>query len=47
MHAWDRVPARLWNLKDDPYGRVDLIAQHPEIADRLGKKIAAWHPEVP
>ncbi len=47
VHAWDRVPARLWNLKDDPYGSVDLIAQHPEIADRLGKKIAAWHPEVP
>ena len=42
LHAWDKAPQRLFNLKDDPGEKNDLTAAHPEIVARLKKKIEAW-----
>ena len=43
-HLWDTKPVSLYNLKDDPHEKNELSAQHPEIVDRLKKKIEDWHP---
>ncbi len=43
LHAWDAAKLRLYNLKEDPHERNDLASSRPEIADRLIKKIEAWH----
>ncbi len=34
----------LYNLKDDPFERVDLLEKQPEVADELGKAIQQWYP---
>ncbi len=44
VHIWDKQPVRLYHLKDDPHERTELSSAHPEIVERLRKKIEAWHP---
>ena len=43
LHIWDTAPFHLYNLKKDPHEKNDLAASHPELIDRLKKKIEAWH----
>ena len=43
LHIWDTAPFHLYNLKKDPHEKNDLAAVHPELIDRLKKKIEAWH----
>lgn len=43
VHLWDTAPYRLYNLEKDPHEKNDLAASHPEIVQRLKKKIEAWH----
>ncbi|MCH2208342.1 MAG: sulfatase [Lentisphaerales bacterium] len=43
LHIWDTAPFHLYNLKKDPHEKNDLAASHPEIIDRLKKKVEAWH----
>lgn len=44
VHAWDRVPARLWRLDRDPHEERDLLGESPEVAARLRARIQAWLP---
>ena len=44
VHVWDKQPVRLYNLKDDPHEKKELSAAHPEIVEKLRKKIVVWHP---
>jgi arylsulfatase A-like enzyme len=44
IHVWDKQPVRLYNLKADPHEKMELSATHPEIVEKLRKKIDAWHP---
>lgn len=44
IHNWDTQPVRLYNLRDDPHENHERSTAHPEIVDRLRKKIEAWHP---
>lgn len=44
VHVWDKQAVRLYHLKDDPHERTELSSVHPEIVERLRKKIEAWHP---
>jgi arylsulfatase A-like enzyme len=44
IHLWDKQPTRLYHLKNDPHETKELSARHPEIVERLRKKIEAWHP---
>ena len=43
LHIWDTAPFHLYNLKKDPHEKNDLATSHPELIDRLKKKIEAWH----
>jgi arylsulfatase A-like enzyme len=43
-HEWDTAPVRLFNLANDPHEQNDLSGQHPEIVQRLQKKINTWYP---
>ena len=43
VHEWDKAPVRLYHIKDDPHERKDLAAAHPEVVERLRRKIDAWH----
>ncbi len=43
-NGWDQQPDRLYNLKDDPHEKDEMSATHPEIVEKLRKKIEAWHP---
>ena len=44
LHVWDKEPVRLYNLKDDPHEKNEVSSAHPEIVEKLRKKIAQWHP---
>jgi arylsulfatase A-like enzyme len=44
LHDWDKLPTRLYNLQKDPQEKNELSATHPEIVEKLRKKIEAWHP---
>ncbi len=44
IHRWDKQPIRLYNLKDDPHEKNEVSAAHPEIVEKLRKKIEDWHP---
>jgi arylsulfatase A-like enzyme len=44
IHVWDKQPVRLYNLKDDPHEKNELSATHPEIVEKLRKKIDTWYP---
>ena len=46
IHLWDKQPARLYHLKDDPNEKNELSSAHPEIVEKLRKKTEAWHPVV-
>jgi len=43
-HIWDKQPVRLYNLKDDPHEKSEVSALHPDIVEKLTKKIEGWHP---
>jgi arylsulfatase A-like enzyme len=43
VHEWDKAPVRLYQIKTDPHEKNDLADRHPEIVERLRKKISAWH----
>ncbi len=44
IHVWDKQATRLYNVKDDPHEKNELSDKHPEIVEKLRKKIEAWHP---
>jgi len=43
LHVWDKAPARLFNLKDDPHEKNDLAEQQSAIVQRLTEAIENWH----
>ncbi len=43
VHIWDKAPARLYHIKDDPGEHHDLAERHPEVVERMRGKILAWH----
>jgi len=43
LHEWDTAPFHLYNLKDDPHEKNDLVPSHPEIVERLTRQIENWH----
>lgn len=43
VHSWDRTPARLYNLQEDPHETKNLADEHPEVVARLKKVIESWH----
>ena len=43
VHIWDTAPVRLFNLANDPHGDDDLASTHPEVVERLKKRIENWH----
>lgn len=45
VHEWDRIPARLWNLREDPREEREVLREFPEVAARLRERIDAWLPE--
>jgi len=44
VHLWDKQPIRLYNLKDDPHERNELSSAHPDVVERLRRKIETCHP---
>ena len=46
IHLWDKQPVRLYHLKEDPNEKNELSSAHPEIVEKLRKKIETWHPVV-
>jgi len=44
IHAWDEVPARLWNLREDPGETNNLLLEHPEVAADIRARIDGWLP---
>ncbi len=44
IHVWDKQQVRLYNLKDDPHEKNELSSAHPEVVEKLRKKVEAWHP---
>jgi hypothetical protein len=44
IHIWDKLPVRLYNLRDDPGEKNEISADHPGIVEKLRGKIEAWHP---
>ncbi len=44
LHIWDTQPLRLYNVTNDPHETNELSAEHPQIVQRLKKRIEAWHP---
>jgi arylsulfatase A-like enzyme len=47
VHRWDTAPVRLYRIQEDPHERFDVAAEHPEIVERLRRKISDWHAQVP
>ncbi|MFK7909339.1 MAG: sulfatase-like hydrolase/transferase [Akkermansiaceae bacterium] len=43
LHSWDKAPVRLYDLNKDPYEKNDISAEHPDVVERLKKKVKAWH----
>lgn len=43
-HPRDRGPIQLYDLKADPHEERNLAEKHPEVVERLGKKISDWYP---
>lgn len=43
VHIWDTAPVRLFNIKGDPNEKNDVSSEHPEVVERMRKKIAEWH----
>jgi arylsulfatase A-like enzyme len=43
VHIWDKAPVRLFNIKEDPHEKNDVSWEHPEVVERMTKKIAEWH----
>jgi arylsulfatase A-like enzyme len=43
LHVWDKAPARLFHLQDDPHEKHDLAEKHPEIVQQLTEAIELWH----
>ena len=44
VHEWDVAPVRLYAIGNDPQEQNDLAKTHPEIVQKLQKKILDWHP---
>jgi arylsulfatase A-like enzyme len=43
IHIWDKARVRLYQIKDDPGEKQDVSVQHPEVVERMKKRIAEWH----
>ena len=39
---WDKAPARLFNVKDDPHEKNDLAEKRPEIVKRMKQTVEDW-----
>ncbi|WP_171187384.1 sulfatase-like hydrolase/transferase [Alienimonas chondri] len=42
VHVWDKAPARLFHLKNDPHEKHDLAAKRPGVVERLKRAIENW-----
>jgi arylsulfatase A-like enzyme len=42
LHAWDKTPARLFRIREDPGERKDMAAEQPEEVRRLTGQIETW-----
>jgi arylsulfatase A-like enzyme len=43
VHIWDKARTRLYRIKDDPNEKHDVSVDHPEVVERMKKRIADWH----
>lgn len=43
-HKVDQTGPRLFNVLEDEHEKVNLASKHPELVDRLSKKLTAWYP---
>jgi len=46
LHQWDQEPFHLYDLRNDPYEKNDLIDKFPKIALRMEKMIGDWLKET-
>lgn len=46
VHVWDTKPVQLFNLSEDPQGKVDVAERHPKIVNRLTKRIESWRRSI-
>ena len=44
VHEWDVAPVRLYAIGNDPQEQNDLASTHPDIVQKLQRKILDWHP---
>lgn len=42
LHAWDKVPARLFRIREDPQEMKDLAAEKPGEVERMKNLIETW-----
>ncbi|MFL3656669.1 MAG: sulfatase-like hydrolase/transferase [Opitutales bacterium] len=42
VHIWDTKLVSLFNLKEDPHGAKNMVDRHPEVIERLKKRIEDW-----
>jgi arylsulfatase A-like enzyme len=42
VHIWDTKLVSLFNLKEDPHGAKNMADRHPEVIERLKKRIEDW-----
>ena len=42
LHEWDKTPARLFRIREDPGETMDLAAEKPEEVERMKQLIEVW-----
>ncbi|MDG2255149.1 MAG: sulfatase-like hydrolase/transferase [Opitutaceae bacterium] len=42
VHIWDTKLVSLFNLKEDPHGAKNMADRHPEVVERLKRRIEDW-----
>ena len=42
VHIWDTKLGSLFDLKEDPHGKEDVADRHPEVVERLKRRIEDW-----
>ena len=42
VHIWDTKLVSLFDLKEDPHGKEDVADRHPEVVERLKRRIEDW-----
>ena len=42
VHLFDKVPAQLFDIENDPGETKNLVDEHPKIARKLHKTLEGW-----